>query len=121
MSLKDTMREDASSVFCQLDDFAENVTYRPHRFFGEEARPDRTIRAVVIRESETVLSEDGDTIVPVWAVHVVNSETLGIASEELDTGRDEILLPPRDNQTPEARTIVRIVEQDQGMITLQCQ
>ena len=115
------MQADATLVFCQLDDFAETVTYRPHRFFGEEARPDRTISAVVIRESETVLSEDGDTIVPVWEVHVANSVTLGIASEEIDTGRDQILLPPRDNETAEVRTIVRILSQDLGMLTLQCQ
>jgi hypothetical protein len=76
---------------------------------------------VVIREQITVLSEAGDTVVPVYEVHVANSSTVGISSDELDLGGDQIELPPRDGKTAEKRTITQLLTQDTGMLVLRCQ
>lgn len=120
MTLKDQLATDAISVFCNTDDFAETVTYYPHRYYNETARAAREIKAVVLRESITVLAEDGDTVAPVWQVHVANNATTGISSEELDIGGDQISLPPREGDTAERRTITRLMEHDPGMLVLEC-
>ena len=91
MTLNDAIGTDANTVFTRTDDFAESVTYIPHQYYGESTPTNRSIRAVVIRESETVVGEDGgEAVVPVFEVHVQNSSTLGIAGTELDLGGDRI-------------------------------
>jgi hypothetical protein len=120
MSLRDVIAADALTVFCNTGDFAEIVTYYPHRFFGEAVRPARAIKAVVIREQIETLSEDVITNAPSFEVHVANSSTLGISSDEIDTGGDQIEFPPRDGKTAERRTITRLVTQDNGMLVLEC-
>jgi hypothetical protein len=120
MTLRSQLATDAVSVFCNADDFAESVTYYPHRYYGDASRAARTINAVVVRESITVLGEDGDTVLPVWEIHVANSSTSGISSEELDLGGDQISLPPRDGETAARKTIVRLTSHDPGMLVLEC-
>lgn len=120
MTLKDAMLTDASTVFCAVDDFAEAVTYYPHRYYGAVARVDRTINAVVIREPTSILGEDGDTVAKEWEVHVVNSTTLGISSDELDIGGDQLGFAPRLGETAERRSIVRVVGHDEGMVVIVC-
>jgi hypothetical protein len=120
MSLRDAIADDALKVFCNSDDFAEVVTYHPHRFYGEAARPARSIKAVVIRESTQLLAEDVVTNAPMFEVHVANDPINGIDSEEIDTGGDAIEFPPRDGKPSERRTITRIVTQDHGMLVLEC-
>jgi hypothetical protein len=120
MTLRDSITADAAAVFCNTDDFAESVTYVPHRFYGQEARASRTINAVVLREQITVIGEDGDTVSPIWQIHVANSSTLGISSSELDLGGDAITFPPRDGKTDERRQITQLILQDHGMLVLEC-
>ena len=120
MTLRDTIETDAEVVFCNANDFAEAVTYYPHRFYGESLRASRSIVAVVFREQIAVLSEDVQTVAPVYEVHVANDSTTGISSEELDTGGDQIGFPPRDGKTAERKTITHLVTQDNGMLVLEC-
>lgn len=121
MTLKDSFATDADTVFCNPDDFAESVTYYPHQYYGESARPDRTINAVVIRESITVFGEDGgETVLPIWQVHVVNDSTNGITSDELDLGGDKIGFPPRDNEAAESKSVTRLISHDPGLLVLEC-
>ena len=120
MTLQDRIVADASVVFTNTDDFAELVTYYPHQFSGDPARDPRSISAVVMREQITVFAEDGDTVLPVYEVHVANDDTLGISSDELDLGGDQIELPPRDGKTAERKTIVQLLTQDTGMLVVQC-
>jgi len=120
MTLRESIPTDALAVFCNSDDFAEVVTYYPHRFFGEELRPSRSIKAVVIRESIQLLSEDVVTNAPSFEVHVANDAINGISSDEIDTGGDQIELSPRDGKTAERRAITRVVTQDHGMLVLEC-
>jgi len=120
MTLHDMIQADAATVFCSVDDFAESVSYYPHRFYGDEVRAVRVINAVVFREQIAVLNEDVETVAPVYQVHVANDSTTGISSDELDTGGDQILLPPRDGKTAELKTITQLLTQDHGMLVLEC-
>lgn len=120
MTLHQAIIDDAAGVFTRLDDFAELVTYQPHRFYGETARASRSIKAVVEREQTTIFGEDGDVVAPMFRVHVANDSVLGISSDELDTGGDMIELPPRDGKAAELRSITHLVTQDHGMLVLEC-
>lgn len=122
MTLKASIAADAATVFCNVDDFAEAVTYYPHRYFGEEARADRSINAMVEREALESFSEDaGQDVAPVFRVHVANSTTLGINSDEIDLGGDKLGFPPRDGKTAVVKSIIKIESQDPGMMVLLCQ
>lgn len=114
MSLHDTIQADAASVFCNPDDFAESVTYYKRNGLS------RTINAVVLREAFAINPEDGDTITPVFEVHVANSATLGIASDELNIGGDMIAFAVRVGKPVERRSITRLMTHDEGMLVLEC-
>lgn len=121
MSLRQAITADAGRVFLDSSAFAETVTYHPRLFKSGDVRTARTITAIVIREGLQTVSEDGgETITPVFEVHITNSSTTGISSSELDTGGDQIALPIRDGLTPSKRTITRLVTQDHGMLVLEC-
>ena len=120
MTLRSQIADDASLVFLSTNDFAETVTYYPHVYFGGSATS-RSVSAVVFRQQVAVLAEDGgETVVPMYEVHVANDATVGISSEELDTGGDQIEFPPRDGKDAEKRSILHLVTQDHGMLVLQC-
>lgn len=120
MTLHDMIAADAVTVFTSTDDFAEDVTYRPHRHYGEAARDSRSIKAVVFREAIQVITQDGDTVAPVWQIHVANDPVNGIASDELDLGGDSLDFPPRDGQPAQTRTITQLIGQDHGMLIVEC-
>lgn len=121
MTLRDLITDDAAAVFLNTDEFAESVTYYPHRYSGTALRANRSISAVVFREQIQAVTQDGgDAVLPLWEVHVANDSTSGISSDEIDVGRDQIGFPPRDGQTAERRTITRLVVQDHGMLVLEC-
>lgn len=120
MTLRDQIADDALAVFLSTDDFAELVTYYPHRFYGETARESRVIKAVVMREQITALSEDVVTNLPMFQIHVANDSVNGISSEELDTGGDQIEFSPRDGEPVQRRSITQLVTQDHGMLVIEC-
>lgn len=120
MSLHDMIETDATAVFANTADFAEVVTYHPRHRFGEATPTPRSINAVVMREQIQTIGEDGDTVSPIWQVHVANSGTYGISSTELDLGGDQIALPPRDGKSAARKTITQLVIQDHGMLVLEC-
>lgn len=120
MTLRDSITADALAVFCNTDDFAEVVTYYPHRFYGDAVREPRQIKAVVFREQITALTEDVQTNLPVFQIHVANDPVDGISSTELDTGGDQIELSPRDGEPTQRRSITQLITQDHGMLVLEC-
>lgn len=120
MTLRDMIASDASDVFLNTSDFAETVTYYPHTYHGATARASRSISAVVFREQLTIIGEDVDTVAPLFEVHVANSTTVGINSDEIDLGGDQIEFPPRDGKAAERRTITELVTQDNGMLVVRC-
>ena len=115
MTLKDMIQADSLNVFINADEFAESVVYIK--------RPGitRTINAVVFRQSVGSSDEAGGISVPFFEVHVANSDTLGIASTEINLGGDLIRLSVRPGMDTSDRAIMSIIEQDEGMLVLQCQ
>jgi hypothetical protein len=116
MTLHDLIQDDASAVFCNANDFAETVTYYPRLGCGEG----REIQAVVVRDQLSVFPEDGDTVTPSFEVHVVNDDELGISSEEINTGGDQLLFATRVGKCATYHSIIRILSHDEGMIVLEC-
>lgn len=114
MTLRASIAADALTVFTSTDDFAEAVTYYPR------SGSSRSINAVVLREQIATLAEDGDTVAPVWQIHVANDATSGISSAELNLGGDQLGFPPRDGKDAERRTITQLLTQDVGMIVVEC-
>jgi hypothetical protein len=112
MSLKNSIQNDATLVFLSQDEFAERVTYYP--FSGSP----REIDAVVFSQSMELMDE-GNTIVPSFEVHVANGPE-GISSDEINLKVDQIEFPVRDKLAASKRTIVRIQDQDEGMLVLEC-
>ena len=119
MTLRDMISTDATRVFLNASEFAESVTYLPYRYAGEALRESRTILAVVEREDNE--ADEAGAPVAAFFVRVHNDATTGISSDELDLGGDRIALPPRDGKSPETKVIVRVTEQDNGMMVLRCQ
>ena len=109
MTLRDMMQDDADSVFLNTDEFAESVTYNGTR----------TINAVVQREQLQTVSQDTDTVAPVFYVHVANSASTGISSQELDLGGDTLSFPPRDGKAAETKYIQQLITQDEAMLVLE--
>lgn len=120
MTLREQMATDSVDTFLNVDEFAESVTYIPHRYFGETARADRTITAIVEREQVTAIVGSETEILPIYTVHVANDATSGIASDEIDRGSDFIDFPSRDGLDATRKTIIRIVNQDPAMLVLEC-
>jgi hypothetical protein len=108
------IQADALSVFCNVNDFAELVTYYPRS--GSQ----REINAVVNRDAIALIPEDGDAVTCVFEVSVVNSRTTGISSIEIDTGGDMISFSPRVGEPVSRRSITRILSHDEGMLVLEC-
>ncbi len=108
------IQADASTVFCNVNDFAEPVTYYPR------SGSNREINAVVNRDALALVPEDGDVVTCVFEVSVVNNGTTGIASDEIDLGGDAIAFAPRVGESGSRRSITRILSHDEGMLVLEC-
>lgn len=105
---------DASAIFANASDFAEPVTYYP------KSGSSRLIDVVVMRDALAVLPMDGDNETPVFEVHVTNDSTLGISSDELKEGVDQLSFSVRVGQSATRRTITRLISHDEGMLVLEC-
>ena len=114
MTLHDAIQADAINVFANQNDFAEPVVY--YKKTGK-ARP---INAVVVRDALAILPEDGDTVTPVFEIHVANDIVEGISSEELNLGGDMIAFAVRVGQAVQRRTITKLLAHDEGVLTLEC-
>ena len=79
MTLKNQMATDATSVFLNLDEFAEEITYSPD---GGDAK---TISAIVQREEiDREAQHDGTQIIHRATAHIATDATAGVASPSLD-------------------------------------
>ena len=114
MTLHDMIKADAASVFCNANDFAETVTYYPRSGLP------RDILAVVVREQLAILPEDGDNVIPIFEVHVINTSAEGIASDKLNLGGDQLEFPVRVGQPKKRRTITKLLGHDEGILVLEC-
>jgi len=116
MTLHDMIEDDAATVFCNTNDFAESVTY-----WARDAGAGRAINAVVMREQIAAFEADGGQVnLPSFEVHVANDAATGISSDDLDIGGDQIELPPRDGKAAVRKTITQLITQDHGMLVFLC-
>ena len=100
--------------------FGETVTYKPHRDYQETAPDTRSISALVERAQIETFAEDGDTVTAVWNITVQNDSTVGISSDELNLGGDQISLPPRFGESASYKTITRLISHYDSMLRLEC-
>lgn len=114
MTLHDVIKSDSRLVFCNRSDFAECVTYINRD--GER----RCIDAVIERQSLQTLPEYGGSVTPVFMVYVANTTTRGITSDELNLGGDSIEMAIRVGEAVSERTIVQLMEHDEGVLVLEC-
>ncbi len=120
MTFREQLSADSAAVFLNTSEFAESVTYKPHRYDGESARDDRPISAVVVRESISAFEDDVQTALPHFEVYVDNDSTTGISSDEIDPGSDRLSFPTRDGETASDHQIIELIRQDSAMLVLLC-
>jgi hypothetical protein len=114
MSLRDMIESDAS-LFVSTSEFGESVIYRTRSGTA------RTINATVFRQQAELISDDENRTVPVFEVHVINSATTGIATEEINLGGDTLDIADRVGKTARPRSIIQIIDQDEVMVVIRCQ
>ena len=105
-----------------LDKFGETIYYLPDAHLTTTSGTGREIKAVVDRNPKATLAEAGEVMRDVLHVGVSNAaggDDPGIASDEVNTGGDELLLAVREGETPTLVRINRIVRQDPGMMTVE--
>lgn len=79
---------------------------------------ERSISALVNRERPGPLDEVPQGHAPLLTIKVVNS-TSGIATSEIDLGKDKIELPVRLGESAQQRRLAKILSQDAGMMKLE--
>jgi len=93
--------------------FAENIKYIPQ---GGGAR---NIQAIVDRESPGPIGDAAYGNSPTLKITVINSDTTGISTSEINCGGDKAELAVRYGETPQQRLIKKILSQDAGMMTIE--
>lgn len=117
VSFKTQLQDDAQTVFLNSNEFAESVWYLKG---GCQLSAGRCIRAVVNRQQpEATISIENRSIRPVFGVLVANHATSGIASSEVDTGKDVLMLAERIGQADKTFAVVGIRQQDDGLVELE--
>ena len=91
----------------------EDIVYKP------KAGGTRAIKAVVTRFPPAVIDGAPQGTAPKVEIHVVNSTTIGISSNEIDRGGDMVTIAKLISETPADRPIVKVLSQDAGMMKLE--
>jgi len=96
-----------------LTQFGESITYAPR------AGALRVISAIVERNPPGVLDATGNAVFPSMTVRAYNSATTGIASTEVDIGKDELLMLLKIGDTTAKRfSLLTLLSQDSGVTQL---
>jgi len=98
----------------QLQVFGEPVVYHPHDDVAQ------TIAAVVTRGGPAGLGAAPGRAEQI-TVSVLNTDTGGIATDAVDTGKDAVTVAARLGDTPRKRRLLRLIHQDAGMATYEVQ
>lgn len=94
-----------------LAQFGESIMYFPG------AGGERPIQAIVDREPPAILDAAGNAVMPSCIIRTYNSCRSGIASNEIDTGRDEIeLILKIGDAIPKRFSIMQMLSQDSGVV-----
>lgn len=76
----------------------------------------REINAIVERNDPAVVAALSDTVGQFLILRVLNDETLGILSTEIDSGWDRIMVPLTEGEDPSLRSIVKILGDSGGIV-----
>lgn len=93
----------------------------PVQYWKAGATAARSIQAMVERGTPEIIAETGDVNSQAIIVRVKNSTCDGIGSTEVDTGGDEISVPLRVSDTAERRSIVKVLNDNAGLVRVLCQ
>ncbi len=103
----------ASGFPVLLAQFGETVYYAP------KSGATREIQAIVNRQPPGRYDADGNVILPKASIRVHNSSTLGISSEELKEGQDQIQLYRDIGDSGLTRFSIQVLNgQDSGVTDL---
>lgn len=104
------------AVGSALDAFsADTIIYQPRSGAA------RSIEAIVEYPGPAAINGLSGGSRPVIDIYVKNDSTIGIGSDEIDTGGDKIQVPPRFGRAAVTMRIVRIVSHDKATLHLQAQ
>jgi hypothetical protein len=79
----------------------------------------RSIGAIVERNPPAVFDASGNAVMPTATIRVYNSCRSGIASSEVDTGKDEIEMVLKIGETiPKRFSLMTLLSQDSGVTHL---
>ena len=103
-------RTGARNLLAQFGE-AEGIVYYP-RGSGTP----RAISAIVTRNNPDIISEVGDVISQYLFVRVLDDETDGISSTEIDSGLDMVDVALRTDGKRERRPVVKVTDTSCGMV-----
>jgi hypothetical protein len=93
-----------------LDNFGESVVYFPN---GGGRRP---ILAIIERNPPAIFDASGNAVLPTATIRVYNSCRSGIASSEINIGKDELEFVLKVGQTlPKRFSFMTLMSQDAGV------
>ena len=92
--------------------FGETVTY-----YADGGDTGREIQAIVERGTMAAMSET-DLSTQAITIRVKNDARHGISSSEVDTGADEVSVPLRVGGTAQRRSVVRVLTDANGVVSL---
>jgi hypothetical protein len=96
-----------------LSQFGESITYYPN------GGGRREILAIIERNPPAIFDASGNAVLPTATLRVYNSCRSGIASQEIDIGKDEIEFVLKVGQTlPKRFSFMTLVSQDSGVCQL---
>ncbi|MFA5316198.1 MAG: hypothetical protein WC369_02100 [Dehalococcoidales bacterium] len=108
MSFKDAIKEDATAVFLNTNEFAETIVYTPKNGVG------KSIKAIVDRERISPADEDsGRVLLNQVKILIANDATYGVIS--IVKGTDQVSLPEVVGGTAIDWVVMDILGQDEGM------
>lgn len=80
----------------------------------------RAIKGMIERDV-SVISEAGDVVGLAFVIRVLDNDTTGISSTEVDTGTDLIGVSLRVGEEMQQRQVVRVISTENGIVRLQVQ
>lgn len=113
MGLRDSIRSDAISLFCNNTEFAETIEYN-FRNGGS-----RSFSAVITREPPEVYNAAGEVVMPKYLITFPGDCESGVEPKDIDTGGDKIrIIRDFNGLATDTLRVGVVVAQDMGMVTV---
>lgn len=114
MTFRAKLKTDFRSIFLNLDEHAENVTYTPH---GSAAK---VIKAIVNRGPLDANSQDGGRMIERKCEILISTDTT-YGAESINEGDDKFSLPVHEGGVAVDWAVNRIIKKDSGAWQLELQ